>query len=68
MITGVDIAAMLNGERSAALAAENTKTRFHPRPHFQAHFEKLYKVTAHVVTHPLVKDGAEKIAELARLY
>ena len=67
VVAGIQVAAVLNGQRCAALLAEDAQAGLHARPHLQAHVKQLHITAAHILPHPLVENGAEKTSELPRL-
>jgi len=65
MITGVEIAIVLHGQRVAAGFIENANPRGgHLQPVGQGRLKGLDKHPAHVMHHPFIEDGAEELPKL----
>jgi hypothetical protein len=54
---------MFHDERSATPLAESTDAGLHTHPVFESHIKILDEVSAYIMSHPIVEDGAEEFPE-----
>ena len=66
MVASIDVAIILHDPSMTACFSHCADTRLLTNPVGQGGVEKLDVVVSYIVTHPFVKDGAEKMAPLLR--
>ena len=68
MVTAVDIAVGFYDTGVAALGGEGTQAGGDAQPVGECGVENLHEGLAHIVAHPLIEDGAKKVAPFIWLY
>ena len=64
MVAGIHVAVKLHHARMPTFGRHRTQTRSHTHPVGQRGIEQLHVILPHIIAHPLVEDGAKKVAPL----
>ena len=68
MVTGIEIAVMLDCHCPSAGLPENAKPWLHSIPAFQGHIEHPNKIPGHIAAHPLIENRAKELPKLQGLH